>query len=310
MASTPTVTPPAPAAPQTEMLLGHLAGGITAVSLITTISYAIVFGFEEGFNAFFQIPADFVATNLLSVFHALTLVVYVLINDRGLLALEAVAAIVLGIVPAFVYSRQPLVLGATAIILYCFSNAFTPIVLLSAACATTLFMWWRCLRKVPRTEDPSTFFPEHGRLLLSYVGQRTMKGFFLFVLLLTPLFYFGYRFAETQTPRLVFQESNETWVIARVLNDNLIMVRLAKAADTVPGCTFQFPYGKPNDRRSRDDRLSRDLRVIKDTDAKPLTWREFGRPLNYCLYPGEKRNGPFPAVVFIRQGPAPTESAP
>jgi hypothetical protein len=289
--------------PHPKMIVDQLVDGVTAASLVTVVAYAIVFAFEEGFNAFFQLPADYVATNVLSVFHVLSLMAYVAFHDLrfGLFELGAALALFF-FIPAYVYARHPYVLGALALLLYCLSTVFTPLVLLSAALVF-------CFVLRMRTEDKGV---QQARLL-SRVGPHATKAIFLFLFLLTPLFYCGFRFAETQNPRLVLTEilddkpkppTSNTWVIARVLGDEFIAVRLLDPNDRVKDCRDQYVVTKLT---GRPDRLARDLRVFKQSEAKPLlTWKEFTTPLNYCLYGSEEsRFQGVTAALFVRQGPVP-----
>jgi hypothetical protein len=291
-----------------DALLSHLADGITTASLVTVVSYAIVFGFEQGFNTFFQIPSDFVSANLLSVFHVLTLVVFVLIHSPWLALLEVAAGFLLAWwIPSNVYARHPLQLAVGTAALYCASNVFTPIVLLVLAVLMCAAFWFHY----------GGHEKKRGRLLFSTVGKDTMKGIFVFVLLLTPLFYFGFHYAETQNPRMVFVEpqnpadtskdaKTNTWVVARILNDSFVAVRTLNEGDKVEGCSFQFTADK------RPVRLSRDVRVVKDSETnRSVAWREFKPPLNYCLFGSEKLSvGPrLTPIVLVRQGPGPISDA-
>lgn len=289
-----------------KTIVDQLVDGVTAASLVTVVAYAIVFAFEEGFNAFFQLPADYVATNVLSVFHVLSLMAYVALHDPRFGVFELGAGLALYfLIPPYVYARHPLALGALALLLYCLSTVFTPLVLLSAAFAV-------CLVLRLRTRDRGI---QRSRLL-ARVGPLATKGIFMFLLLLTPLFYCGFRFAEMQNPRLVLTDTpddkaklpaSSTWIIARVLGDDFIAVRLLDPKDQVKDCRDQYLRTSVTGVPVRPDRLSRDLRIFKQSDVKPLlTWKEFTTPLNYCLYRSEE----FPyqgvaAALLVRQGPVP-----
>lgn len=291
-----------------KSVVDHVIDGITVASIVTVIAYAIVFGFEEGFNAFFQLPSDFVSTSLLSVFHVLTLVFFVLIHDYvGALALIVVVLLV--VVPAFVYARHAYILAGASFVFYGASNLITPIVLLPLTLVLCGLLWRFTLSD---TEHPG----------LLRLGPGPTKAAYIFILSLTPLFYCGFRYAEVQNPRLVFVDKGTgsagstkpaRWVVARVLGDDYVTVRLLAAHEPVPGCADQYPTAPPSPGRHdiRPNRLSRDIRVIAQSDSDSIvSWNEFDQALNYCLFNNEvlplwQRVS---SALFIRQGPPPVLS--
>jgi hypothetical protein len=270
-------------------VLDHLVDGATAISIVTFVAYAIVFGFEEGFNAFFQIPADYVAPSFLSVFHVLSLIVFTIVHDPGLAALEAIALVILLFVPAFVYATRVWWLALTTFVLYCASNVLKPVVLLAAAIIVCF-----ALSRTAGAEAATR--PR----LVARIGDKIAKSAFIFMLLLTPLFYFGFRFAETENPRLVFNDKDTRWIVARILNGEFIMIRLLPPGGSVPDCVDQYP--------NRASHLSRDLRIIKEDVQSGITSRPFDEPMGYCIFKSEALslgNSALSSFIFVRQGPAP-----